>query len=242
MKTRRLLVHGTLGVCLTLVCTHHATADEGGPELAASLGVGTDNVFRGVSQTLGDAAVEAYGEIAFASGLYAYAWGSNVDFVPDSEPDDGATYEVDVAVGYAHSFSDRWSTDVTLVRYMFPGAKTDADYTELITTLWLDEQYYATVGYSNSVFATDADGLFYRVGASQELPLDLALSAELGHYDLGNAYEASYTYTSLKLERPVGPVTVSLAYHDTFGDDREIFYSQSVGSRFVLAVGLDLLE
>ena len=73
MKTRRLLAHGTLGVCLILASTNHARADRGEPEFAASLGVGTDNVFRGVSQTLGDAAVEAYGEIAFESGLYAYA-------------------------------------------------------------------------------------------------------------------------------------------------------------------------
>ena len=242
MTIQRLLANGTLGVCLTFASINHATADQRGREFAASLAFGSDYAFRGVSQTLGSAAVEAYGEVAFDSGLYAYVWGSNVDFVPANEPDDGATYEIDAAFGYFHSFNDRWAADVALVRYLFPNTKIGANYTELITTLWLDDQHYATVGYSNGVFETEADGLFYSAGTSRELPLDLTLSAELGHYDLGNAYGASYSYASLGVERPVGPVSVSLTYYDTFGDDREIFYLQSVGSRVVLSVRFDLLQ
>jgi uncharacterized protein (TIGR02001 family) len=242
MTIRRLLAHGALGVCVTCAIINHATADQDGPALAAKIGFGSDYAFRGVSQTLGNAAAEAYGEVAFDSGLYAYAWGSNVDFVPDGEPDDGATYEIDAVIGYFHSFNDRLAADVALVRYLFPNTEIDANYAELITTLWLDDRHYATVGYSNDVFGSEADGLFYSMGTSQEMPLALTLSVELGYYDLGNAYDAAYSYASLGLERAVGPVTVSLTYYDTFGDDREIFYSQSVGSRVVLAVGLDLLQ
>lgn len=239
MYIRGWITRRIAGAWLMLAACTYATAEEHSPEYSAGFALGSDYVFRGVSQTLGDPAVVAYGEVAFESGLYAYAWGSNVDFVPDGEPDDGATFEIDAAIGYVHSFNDRWSADVALVRYLFPDTNVDANYTELITTLWLDDQHFAIVGYSNGIFETDADGLYYAIGTSQELPAELTLAIELGYYDLDNAYDASYSAASVGLSRPVGPLTVSLTYHDTSTEAREIFYSLSVGSRYVLSFELD---
>ena len=150
-------------LCLwtTLLGMPCALADEHGIDVGASLALRSDSLFRGVSQTLGSAAVEGSVDVAFESGFYAYAWASNVDFEPDSEPDDGARLEVDVALGYTHDLNDRWAVDVELVRYIYPGTVAGAnyDYNELLACLWLDERYHATVGYSEHVFGMDAAGL-----------------------------------------------------------------------------------
>ena len=222
----------------------YASADEGDTEFSAQVSLGSDMVFRGVSQTLGGAAIEAYADVATESGLYGYVWASNVDFVPDNEPDDGATFEIDAVIGYYASFNDRWSADLSFTHYMYPDAApgVDLDYSETIAALWLDEQHHVTVGYSNDVFGEDASAWYYAVGTSHELPMEFQGSLEFGYYDLNNAYGASYSYIEAGLSRPLGPVTLSLAYYDTFGEAEEIFYRQSIGPRFVLSIDIDLVN
>lgn len=229
-------------VCLIAASAALQSAMAEPAEMSAGVTLGSDSLFRGVSETLGGAAIQAYADLTFDSGLYGYVWASNVDFVPDNEPDDGARIEIDVALGYAADLSDQWSVDIMLVRYTFPSTVVDADYAELIATMWLDEQYSATIGYSDDVFGTDASGFYAAVGTSHELPMELTLSTELGYYDLDDAYESDYSFAGVRLSRPVGPLSVSLAYYDTFGDADEIFYRQAVGSRIVLSLDFELLN
>lgn len=230
--------HAMSLVCLWLASAGLQNALAERPEISAGVTLGSDSLFRGVSQTLGGAAVQAYADVTFDSGLYGYVWASNVDFEPDNQPDDGARIEIDTALGYAGNLSDRWSVDISLVRYMLPNTVVDADYTELIATMWLDEQYNATIGYSDDVFGTNTSGHFAAVGTSHDLPMELSLSMEYGYYDLDYAYAATYSFAGVSLSRPVGPLSVSLAYYDTFGDADEIFYTESIGSRIVLSVDL----
>ena len=164
--------------------------------------------------------------------------------MPDNEPDDGANLEVNLGVGYARNLGDRLLLDISMARYMYPGtfAGADYDYNELIGTLWIADRYHATLGYSDDVFGMGAEGIFYGVGADWQLPAELSLTLGYGHYDLDDTYGASYSFSSIGVSRPVGPVSVSLTYHDTFGDAAELFYANSIGSRFVLAVDIGLLH
>ncbi|WP_020181138.1 TorF family putative porin [Methylopila sp. M107] len=89
----------------------------------------TDYVFRGLSQTHGDPAVQGYAELQ-AYGFYAGVWGSSVsDFVTDPSA------EVDFYGGYRGTFSFL-SVDVGGLYYYYPGEFTPAgtkqlDYWEL---------------------------------------------------------------------------------------------------------------
>ena len=83
--------------------------------LTGTVGVSSDYTFRGVSQTLGDPALQASADLDLPAGLYAWAWGSNVDFVPDGEADDHARTEIDLAIGYARDISDSLGIEVELV-------------------------------------------------------------------------------------------------------------------------------
>ena len=133
-------------------------ASDSGPAWSAGIGIGSDYTFRGVSQTMGEHSIQASVGVSLPSGLYAYAWGSNVDFVPANEPDDGATHEIDLAVGFTTNLYDDWSADIALVRYLFPGTVEGAgyDYNELIATLWYDDTHSASIGFSSNVDGTGA--------------------------------------------------------------------------------------
>ncbi len=209
--------------------------------LGGSLGLGSDYAFRGVSQTMGNYSVQASVEIGPSSGLYAYAWGSNVDFIPDGEPDDGASYEIDLAIGYVADIGENWTVDLAFVRYLYPGTIDDADYdfNEMNATLWFSEQFSTMIAFSDNVDNTGADSLLYELGASFALPAETSLQLNYGYYNLSNAYGSAYSYTSATLARSIGNAAIMLSYVDTHGSADLIFDERVIGPRFVLSLQID---
>ncbi len=205
------------------------------------MGAGTEYVFRGISQTMESPAIQASMDIELGSGLYAYAWASNVDFVPDGGPDDGASYEIDLAVGYFAEIGNDWSVDAALIRYLFPdtSAGVDYDYNELMVTLDHAGKLNATVAYTRNVDGTNAASLFYRVGASFDLAWDAGLSFSYGYVDLTEAYGAAYAYSEATFSRGFGNMTIMLSGFDTHGSAELIYGQRITGPRVVLALQLD---
>jgi uncharacterized protein (TIGR02001 family) len=186
---------------------------------------------------LGGAALQASLDLQLENGFYAYVWGSNVDFAPDGESDDGARTELDIAAGYSAELNDRWSVDMLIVRYLFPGtnAGNDYDYNELISTVRFDDRLSATVAYANSVDGTSADSWFSELGYTFALPSDVALDIAYGYNDLSKAYGSGYGYASAALNRTFGAIQATLSYYGAFGGADEIYYEQANGSRLVLS-------
>lgn len=83
-------------------------------DLSGSLGLGSDYVWRGVSQNNGDPALSAGLELN-TNGFYVGAWASQVDYGDD------ASVEYDFYGGYSTSLSDLVSIDVGLIQYNFDG-------------------------------------------------------------------------------------------------------------------------
>lgn len=206
-----------------------------------TVSLGTDYTFRGVSQTMGGHSVQASAEISHSSGLYASAWTSNVDFVPDGEPDDGVRHEIDLTVGYSIDVGAHWSFDVELVRYLFPSeiASTNYDYTEIVAALRLPGKCSAVVAFSDDIDGTGANSRFYELGTSFELPVDVGLEIAYGYYDLRTAYGAAYSYGKVTLSRSLGAGTILVDYVSTYGGADIIFDSQMIGERYVLSVQFD---
>ncbi|MGI9239140.1 MAG: TorF family putative porin, partial [Woeseiaceae bacterium] len=179
---------------LLLSVTLPCKAEAGETSLGGSFALGSDYTFRGISQTVGDHAIQASAGIEHSSGFYAYAWGSNVDFVPEGEPDDGASYELDLAIGYSADISDKWSVGVELIHYLFPGTieDVDYDYSEMMATLWFSEKYSATVAYSNDVDGVGETSWFYELGGNFDLPAEVTLQIKYGYFDLEHAYGSAY--------------------------------------------------
>ncbi len=232
---------GVLALMALLFLSAPAAAGAADRSWSASLGIGSDYTFRGVSQTMGSHAVHASIDLSLASGLYAYAWGSNVDFTPEGEPDDGASHEIDLAIGYSRDIDDNWSVDVGFVRYLFPGMPDymSYDFDELMASAWYADRYGATIAYSDSVDGTGAASMLYKLAARFELPAETTLHVAYGHYDVSGAYGSAYAYSEATLARSMGKTEVSLAYVDTSDSAESIYGNQATGPRVVLTLRVD---
>ncbi|MGV3577451.1 TorF family putative porin [Brevundimonas sp.] len=92
------------------------------PDWAFNAAVGSDYVFRGVSQTEEDPAISA-GVDVNAGSFYAGAWASNVSFVGDTD----TKAEVDLYGGYRTETAG-WNLDLGVVGYLYTGQPDGADY------------------------------------------------------------------------------------------------------------------
>lgn len=195
----------------------------------------TDYVWRGSTQTQGDPAVQAGFKVTGASGFYASAWGSNVEFAPGA----GANTELDFTVGWGKALFDDWSVDANVLHYRYPSTATDLDWTELNGTLTYKGNYWASLGYSNEALGYDADGVYALVGAKFPINDRLRLESSAAHYFLDDAVVArsGYTHGWLSAVWTVkGPLEARLTMHATDSNAKAIFGDDYAGSRVEAAL------
>ena len=133
---------------------------------SANVGVTSNYVFRGITQTDDKPAVQAGLDYAHDSGLYAGTWASNVDFGDGNYS--GA--EVDVYGGFKRDLKGGLSYDVGVIDYTYPSEDGSLDVTEAYTKL----------GYKGASFEFD-----HPIAAE-----DKSLKNGYNYYALGYAGEA----------------------------------------------------
>lgn len=205
---------------------------------SGTLALTTDYRFRGISQTDGGVALQGSIDYNHASGLFAGAWASNIDFK------DGATYdlhiELDLYAGYNFSLSQATSGTIKAVYYAYPDADTpagaaDYDYIEVIGSLSRDFNGKATAtleyAWSSDYFAET--GEFGALTGTLEVPLaetlwffdgGLAGSAHAGYQwidDNATYGVPDYFYYDIGMSASVGMLTVDARWIDTDIDKAE---------------------
>lgn len=131
-----------------------------------NVGVFSNYIFRGVTQTTENAAVQGGFDYAHASGFYAGTWGSNISWLSDSGAYRDTSLELDLYGGYKGSFGGDFGYDVGAIYYYYPGKKNpgfvSADTAEVYGALswkWLSAKLsYATTNYFGFV---DSKGSYY---------------------------------------------------------------------------------
>jgi uncharacterized protein (TIGR02001 family) len=121
---------------ISIVPAAHADDEEGawGP-FTAGVTLTSDYRFRGISNSDRGAAVQPWVQYDHSSGFYANIWASTIDFNDTATYD--STVEVDLTLGYNHSFGENTSAGLKAVYYWYvdadtPPGMTDYDYFELI--------------------------------------------------------------------------------------------------------------
>ncbi|HEX5363920.1 MAG TPA: TorF family putative porin [Gallionella sp.] len=109
----------------------------------ANVGLTTDYLVRGISQTSGNPAVQGGVDFVHSSGLYVGVWGSNVSWITDFGATGSASLELDTYAGYRNSFAEDFSYDVGFIRYNYPGTYTPAANTVKADT----NEVYGAIGY-----------------------------------------------------------------------------------------------
>jgi uncharacterized protein (TIGR02001 family) len=211
-------------------------AEEGDSNLSWNLAVTSDYVFRGISQTDFDPALQVGADYSFGdTGLYVGAWASNVDFVDSDGPD----IELDYYIGWNHDLSDTLNLDLQVVRYSYLGeqdAYGNIDYNEFIGALAYDEMLTFTVAYANDYANSGYSSLYYNLSGSWDVGNDFAINAGVGRTNFSDDV-GGYNDWNIGVSRQFGPVNVALDYHDATGSVIDDLYGDEKASdRVVLTL------
>lgn len=184
--------------------------------LGLEAGLLSDYRSRGISQTLGDPALQGSVTLMHSSGLYAGTWSSNVDFGYGS----ATRQELDYYLGYFWQISDDVALDVAYYDYTYP-RQNGLNYSEYYAQL---SAYGVSLGgyYSDDV-GGDQSMLYSYIGYGATLPYEVSLDARYGHADYKDpiwvsatgATRNSYDEWEVKLSKEVFALTWSLSYIDT---------------------------
>ncbi len=203
--------------------------------LSGNAALTSDYVWRGTTQTQGDAAVQAGFKLAGDSGFYGSVWGSNVEFAPDTH----ASSELDFTVGWGGALSDKWALDVNLLRYQYPSTTVDLNWTELNGTLTYDSNYWLSMGYSTEALGGEEDGLYTQVGARFPINDAFRLEGAVGYYCLDGYSVAADSYLHGQLSAVLAvkaPLELRVTAHATDANAEEIFGDDFAGNRVEAAL------
>lgn len=195
-----------------------------------NVGVFSDYLFRGVTQTSNEMALQGGLDYAHASGFYVGTWGSNISWLSDTALYTRSSLELDVYGGYKGSFGGDFGYDVGAIYYYYPGKKlsgvNSADTLEVYGALswkWLSAKLsYATTDYFGYV---KSDGSYY-VDLSASYPIGDTGVTLLGHVGFlkvegnpgGVSNDSLFGYTDWKVGATYGlpqNFTIGAYYSDT---------------------------
>lgn len=133
--------------------------------VSGSAAITTDYMFRGISQTGNDAAVQAGMTFGHKSGAYASVWGSSVSSGVNK---DGS--EIDLMLGYvtplALTATLQPQLDIGIMRYAYSGSGADVDFNEVYAkttfadAIMKDDALTLGVAYSDEYF-NESNQFFY---------------------------------------------------------------------------------
>jgi len=157
-------------------------ADASPHTLTGNVGIYSQYIFRGLTQTNRDPALQGGFDYSHSSGFYAGTWLSNVSWLTDSSAATGYTsssLEWDFYGGFKGTFGKSdFGFDVGLLQYYYPGSHnsaiypTKADTLELygaLTWKWLSLKYSHSL--DNKTFGvSDSRGTWY-LDLSANIPI-----------------------------------------------------------------------
>jgi uncharacterized protein (TIGR02001 family) len=217
----KLAVLGALVVPMTSVLAEEAPAAEAASDFSFSGNVGmySDYIFRGYTQTKHQPALQGGFDMEHSSGLYLGTWASNVKWTTEGGYMDDNDLEIDVYGGWAGDLGPV-SVDVGFLQFFYPGDNAaggaEADASELYVGVSKDFGFASAGLTYYNVISTDAWG-FTDAKGSEYLTLDvdvpvgdsITLSAHVGHQKFDGTNNSVSDYTDWKLN-------AEYAINDTF--------------------------
>ena len=241
--TKTTTVSGNTTVTETTTPTAWATTTETATapanEFSANIGVTSNYLWRGVSQTDDGPAVSGGVDWAHASGFYLGGWISNIDW---DLPDTGSGAEVDFYGGFKGEYED-FGYDVGLIYYYYPtSGYDDSNFAEIYVAgswKWFTAGLAYTLTGDADSDAPFSDGdIYYHIGASYEFLDSWSIGGTVGYYDFDTSgnWEAAfgdgdYAHGQIDLTKSAGDwgdftLTVSKAEPDSGdGDDYKFLVS-----------------
>ena len=188
-------------------------------ELTANVGVTSNYVFRGATQTDDGPAVQGGVDYTHDSGLYAGAWASNVEITPG---DNG--FETDLYAGYNFKLNEAVTFDVGYIAYLYHSTN-DFDASEIYFGASFKD-FTATYYVGSTDGPGNTDYNYVDLKYSLVLPQDFTLHLHYGNMDVdvGTDYEDASIGISKKVsEFDIGLTATTIDYDGNTSDENEIF-------------------
>ena len=196
----------------------------------------TDYVWRGVTQSDGDPALQLGLDLNTGSGFFAGAWASTVDIsnYAGSQRD----LEVDYYAGYAEQLGNRFTVTGNVVAYTYPGAEGSVDYDYLEYGVALNYDDFAWLAYAYTPDLYDSGYETHHVELHAEFPLAGAwlIGGGAGYYDVSRLSGSGYGHWELGVKRSFDRFEVDLRYHDANRPVRFVSSPDRVDARYALSV------
>ncbi|KAF1048635.1 MAG: hypothetical protein GAK35_00185 [Herbaspirillum frisingense] len=202
-------------------------ADASPLHLTGNIGVVSQYIFRGTTQTNEKPALQGGFDLNHDNGLYAGVWLSNVSWISDTNPAASASLEADVYGGWKPALTDWLSGDIGVLHYAYPGSypsgMTKPDTTELYLGLdakWIAFKYSYSTG--NTFGNPDTSGSTYAdLSVNHELFAGINGMVHIGRqrYTGPNSSALSYTDWKIGLSRDFSGYVLGVAYTDTNASD-----------------------
>jgi uncharacterized protein (TIGR02001 family) len=191
-------------------------------EFSGNVAIGTDYVWRGVSQSNGDMAIS--GGFDYSNGMfYAGTWASNIDFDDGSD----ANVEIDFYGGIASEFANGVSWDLGVIYYAYPDSEdSDLDFVELKGALGYAFDGGLAVG-GEVYYDPDNQNMYLNATAGFALTENFGIDGSVGNYQFDAG--GDYTNWSLGASTSAGGFGLDLRYWGTdvdgveVADDRVVF-------------------
>ena len=210
--------------------------------LTGNFALTSNYVFRGISQTWDEPAIQGGVDWAHSSGFYLGTWVSTIS----SNSYNNTNLEWDLYGGYNGSINDDFSYNLALLGYFYPGGKYNAAPDEKYDTLeatvgltykFLNVKYSHTLTDYYGVNSTtisppngDSQGSGYiEANVNYEVMEKLILGLHIGHQKIKNYGDLDYTDYKVSLSREFGGVNLTAAYSDTNADPALYTISDAAG-------------
>jgi uncharacterized protein (TIGR02001 family) len=210
-----------------VLCAGAAAAQDSPWTITGTVGLTSNYMFRGISQTFNDPALFGSATFAHSSGFYAGFWGSSIDFGDDAD------FELDGFIGYGGALGETTTFDVNITYYGYPAAPdgTDYDYVELIGGITQSLGDSAKIGikaaYSPDFFGGIGDA-FWLGGTGSVVFTDwLSASANIGYQWFDDAGVTDYMHYDIGLTATVENISFDIRY---IGTDLDFVDEEVVGT------------
>ena len=233
---KRILVSVAAAAGLLLVSAATAAAQ---PAVSFNAAVTNNYVWRGITQSDEDIAIQGGADVDFGNGLAIGTWASTVDFNdgPGADGDDGTTAEIDIYGSYTGMFGDGpFGYTVGAIGYLYAGQPdyTDWNFFEVyggLSAALGPATLTGRVYYSPDV--GDQHSFYWTGGVSVPVAnTPISVIANIGHYD----YEHSESYTdyNIGLSATWMFLTASVTYTGTDIDGADEYLVGLIGVKFPL--------
>jgi uncharacterized protein (TIGR02001 family) len=209
--------------------------------ITGNVGLFSQYVFRGISQTNEKPAIQGGFDFAHKSGIYLGTWASNISWVSDAVPAVSSSIEWDFYGGYKGSLPNDFGYDLGVLYYYYPGSyptgfSPKPNTTELYAALsWK----FVTLKYSYAVSDTfgfpNSDGSYYvELNASYDVAEKVSdaigkvtIYGHVGYQDYKN--NGAYSYTDWKVGGAAEIVGLTWGIYVSGTDGESALYTNRFG-------------